>query len=375
MASIRGVLIAGAGIGGLTLATGLTRRGIEAEIVEISDDLTVQGVGIALQGPTLRALNVIGVIDDCVAAGFGITELVVGDIDCNVTDRVPMPRLLGDAYPAVLGIMRPDFQYILLRSAREAGVSIRTGVSIDSIDQDERGVDVVLSDGTTGRWDLVVGADGIGSAIRTSVFGSDLVPAATGQMVWRATLDRPPEVDNLMMFYGPRNKAGFNPVSESEMYVFLVQNPPHPERIAAVDLPSVIRGQLGDFGGIMGEARDRIEDPDKILYRPVEVVFAPEPWYRGRVVLIGDAAHATTPHLASGAGMAIEDAIVLSEEVAMRESLRDALESFMRRRYERSRMVYENSIKLGEWEMNPSDPDADPVGLSRTSIGLLAQPL
>ena len=91
--------------------------------------------------------------------------------------------------------------------------------------------------------------------------------------------------------------------------------------------------------------------------------------------LIGDAAHATTPHLASGAGMAIEDAIVLSEEVATRDDLGEALEGFMRRRYERSRMVYENSIKLGEWEMNPADPEANPVELSRTSIGLLAQPL
>ena len=137
----------------------------------------------------------------------------------------------------------------------------------------------------------------------------------------------------------------------------------------------MLRSQLSDFGGIMGEARDRIEDPAKILYRPVEVVLAPAPWFRGRVVLIGDAAHATTPHLASGAGMAIEDAIVLSEEVATRDDPGNALEGFMRRRYERSLMVYENSIKLGEWEMNPADPDADPVGLSRTSIGLLAQPL
>ncbi len=375
MTGIRRVLIAGAGIGGLTLAAGLMRRGIEAEIVEISNDLTVQGVGIALQGPTLRALNVIGVIDDCVAVGFGITQLVVGDVDCNVTDRVAMPRLLGEAYPAVLGIMRPDFQEILLRSARKAGVSIRAGITIESLDQDEHGVEVVLSDGAAGRWDLVVGADGIASRIRTSIFDSGLVPVATGQAVWRATLDRPPEVDNLMMFYGPRNKAGFNPVSAREMYVFLVQNPPNPARLAAAELPDVLRGQLSDFGGIMGEAREGIEDPAKILYRPVEVVLAPAPWYRGRVVLIGDAAHATTPHLASGAGMAIEDAIVLSEEVATREKPDDALEGFMRRRYDRSRMVYRNSIKLGEWEMNPQDPDADPVGLSRESIGLLAQPL
>lgn len=375
MTDVQNVLIVGAGIGGLTLASALKRRGIDSEIVEISEDRSVQGVGIALQGPTLRALDTIGVIDQCLDVGFGINALVVGDVNCSITDTIPMPHMLGDAYPGVAGIMRPAFQQILADTADEAGVPVRPGMTVSALEQDEDGVDVELSDGSRARYQLVVGADGINSRVREMVFDPNLKPEPTGQAVWRATIDRPPEVDNLMMFYGPRNKAGFNPVSDKEMYVFLVQNPPNRERISKEELPSVLRAQLSDFQGIMGEARDRIEDPEKILYRPVEVLISPAPWYRGRVVLIGDAAHATTPHLASGAGMAIEDAIVLSEELATRDELSDALESFMARRYERSRMVYENSIQLGKWEMDPGDPNADPVGLSRTSIGLLAQPL
>ena len=375
MTDVKRVLIVGGGIGGLTLASSLRRRDIDVEIVELSNDWTVQGLGIALQGPTLRALDTIGVIDRCLAVGWGINALVIGDANCNIKETIPMPRLLGDRYPAVAGIMRPAFQKILIDAARDAEVPIRLGDSVDALTQDDTGVDVRFTGGGTDRYDLVVGADGINSSIRKMVFDAGLNPSRTGQAVWRATTRRPEEVTDLMMFYGPRNKAGFNPVSATEMYIFLVQNTADAPRISLQKLPDALHEQLADFGGLMGRARDAITDPDKIIYRPIEVVFCAAPWYRGRVVLIGDAAHATTPHLASGAGMAIEDAIVLAEELATKEVLEAALEGYMARRYERSKMVCENSVQLGEWEKNPGDPAADPVGLSRKSLGLLAQPL
>jgi 2-polyprenyl-6-methoxyphenol hydroxylase-like FAD-dependent oxidoreductase len=89
-----------------------------------------------------------------------------------------------------------------------------------------------------------------------------------------------------------------------------------------------------------------------VNYRQLEVLLVPAPWHRGRVVLIGDAAHATTPHLASGAGMAIEDGIVLAEEIGARGTLDEALARFMARRFERCRLVIENSVELGRLEMN-----------------------
>lgn len=375
MACVENVLVVGGGVGGLTLASSLSRRGISCEIAEINSDWSVQGIGIALQGPTLRALDTIGVIDRCLAVGWGITALEVGDVNCNVTDAVPMPRLLGEDYPAVMGIMRPAFQKVLADTAATAGVAVRLGTSVDALAQDDTGIDVTFTDGGSRRYDLVVGADGINSRIRAMVFDAALAPTRTGQTVWRATTRRPDEVVNLMMFYGPRNKAGFNPVSQDEMYIFLVQNTTEPARLPQERLVEVFHDELADFGGVMGRARDSITDPGRIICRPIEVVFCPAPWHRGRVVLLGDAAHATTPHLASGAGMAIEDAIVLAEELATRDTPADALDGYMARRYERSKMVYDNSIQLGEWEKTPGDPDADPVGLSRASLAALAQPL
>jgi len=101
----------------------------------------------------------------------------------------------------------------------------------------------------------------------------------------------------------------------------------------------------------------------------------PRPWYRGRVVLVGDAAHSMTPHLASGAGMAIEDGIVLSEELAGGDAVEAALERFMERRWDRCRIVVENSMQISEWERAPEGAGGDAVALTGESMALLAQPI
>ena len=111
----------------------------------------------------------------------------------------------------------------------------------------------------------------------------------------------------------------------------------------------------------MAEAREQITDDDAVVYRPVENVVVPAPWHRGRVVLIGDAAHATTPHCGQGAAQAIEDGIVLAAELRAQATIADALDAFMDRRYERCRMIVEGSEAVGRWEQDnslPIDPDA-----------------
>jgi 2-polyprenyl-6-methoxyphenol hydroxylase-like FAD-dependent oxidoreductase len=135
-----------------------------------------------------------------------------------------------------------------------------------------------------------------------------------------------------------------------------------------------MREQLADFGGIIASARDQITDPNEIVYRPITSGLLPAPWYRGRAIAIGDAAHTTTPHMAAGAGIAIEDSIVLAELLQSARSVRGALESFMTRRFERCRLVVENSFMLGEWEKVPNMAGADPVGVLDRSLKAMAQP-
>ena len=101
----------------------------------------------------------------------------------------------------------------------------------------------------------------------------------------------------------------------------------------------------------------------------------PAPWYRGRILLIGDAAHATTPHIAYGAGMAIEDSVVLADELRRNGTVEAALEAFMRRRFDRCRLVVETSWQLSEWEVDPPEDPGLHHQLVGRALGALAQPL
>jgi 2-polyprenyl-6-methoxyphenol hydroxylase-like FAD-dependent oxidoreductase len=373
MAAIGNVLIVGGGIAGMTLAIALERSGLRAEIVELNRDWSVLGVGISLQGPALRALRMVGVLDACISQGFGYSHFKACNAAGEVTGTVQLPRLNGPDYPGAIGIMRQAVHSVLQAAVASARVPVRLGTTIASLDQQHDRVVVRFADGTQGSYDLVVGADGANSKVRNLVFGN-AGPQYTGQAVWRATVRRPPEVQGRYSFFGPRNKAGFNPVSDTEMYVYLVQNLPDFVRLADDRLPEVMREQLTDFGGLVAAARDEIVDPRHIVYRSITSYLLPAPWHRNRVALIGDAAHTATPHMAAGAGLAIEDSVVLAQLLQSESSLPVALETFVTRRYARCRMVVENSFRLGAWEKNPGAPDADPVGVLDASLKALAQP-
>jgi 2-polyprenyl-6-methoxyphenol hydroxylase-like FAD-dependent oxidoreductase len=137
----------------------------------------------------------------------------------------------------------------------------------------------------------------------------------------------------------------------------------------------MMRGLLAEFGGALGVARDEIETPDQIICRPVFSSIMPPPWHRGRVIVLGDAAHMTTPQLASGASIAIEDSVVLARLLAGDTPIAMALDDFAARRYERCRMIVQNSEQLGEWEKNRGSPDDDTVGVVARSYQALAQPV
>jgi 2-polyprenyl-6-methoxyphenol hydroxylase-like FAD-dependent oxidoreductase len=376
----RRVLIVGGGVGGATLAVALAQRGIEVEIAEIQNDWRPVGVGLTLLGPALRALATLGLIDPAVAAGSGVSRFAIGDAQSRITHVSDLPRLNGPRYPAAIQIARSAFHGILAAEVRRRGVRVRTGVTVTTLNDGADGVTAELTDGSSASYDVVVGADGVHSRVRELVIGTQPAPRFTGQAVWRAMVPRPertpPEYEQgtLYMFYGSHNKAGMLPVSPGEMYVFLVQNTPEWVRPAEVALPALMREQLTEYSGLLGDLRDSITRPEQVVYRSLEVLLLAPPWHRGRVVMIGDAVHTTTPHLAHGGGLAIEDAVVLAEQLATGPSAPDALAGFSERRWERCRMVVENSGQLGDWEKHPT-PDADPAGLTNASWASLADPI
>lgn len=374
MNTVNKVLVVGGGIGGLCAAIALRRKGIEVDLVEIKTQWTVYGVGIIQQSNVVREMAKLGVLEGYLSVGYAFEDVTINTTAGEQLARIPGQRLAGPEYPANVGISRLALHQVLSETTMTLGASIRLGLSVETLEQVGEGIDVLFTDDSRGHYDLVVGADGLYSQMRGLLFGEQYLPRFTGQSVWRYNFPRAAGIDHLATFQGPAGNAGLVPLGHDQMYLFMTSHEPANPRMEAATLATQMRQRLSGFTGIIGELREQITDSDRVVYKPLEVVFVNQPWYRGRVVLIGDAVHATTPHLGQGAGMAIEDAVVLGEELVAGGSIEQQLERFMARRYERCKFISESSVLAGEREM-AHDRSFDRIGLVKRMLDVTAEPI
>ncbi|QCP49636.1 FAD-binding protein [Trinickia violacea] len=369
------VLVIGGGFSGMATAIQCAKLGLTVDLVEIDQGWRSYGAGISIGGPTLRALATIGVLDAFLARGYGGDGVNLFTAGGQPIGTLPTPRVAGDDVPGGGAIMRPVLADILAKATRAAGVRVRLGCTFSQIEQRDGQVHVAFTDGTQGSYDLVVGADGLYSKVRDTVFPDVPKPRYTGQGVWRAVVPRPAEIVCATMWLGQKVKAGVNPVSQEEMYIFVTEDRPTNEYIDPAEWPRMLADLLAPFGApLIQSIRAQIGAESRVNYRPLESLLLPQPWFSGRVVLVGDAVHATTPHMAAGAGIGIEDAIVLAEELGRGATLETALQAFQARRWERCRMVVENSGRLGEIEIAGGDKE-EHKRIMRETLMSLAQPI
>lgn len=379
MSSIKKVLIVGGGIGGLSLGIALRRGGIDAEIVELQPEFNVYGVGIIQMSVALRALDAIGVADETMRRGapYGMVKMCA-PTGFQFAETGPPP--LG-RFPVHNGISRKILHDVLYEAAIENGVVFRMGLTVSEIENTDFGASVTFTDGSTGQYDLVVGADGVNSKVRSLVFG-DYQAKYVGSSVWRYAFKRHPNLDTGYMFFGKKAKLGLIPMTADSMYLFAVtaegaDNPKIPEN----EMVPRLKAYLQEFPAQMvQDIIEEIDDPKKIIYRPLETLFITEPWYKNRVVILGDAAHATIPQLGSGAALAIEDAVVLAELLQTEESPAQQLEKYMQRRFERCKVVVDVSNTLAEWERlewagQPLPEGANMGALMGKTLGALTAPI
>ncbi|MEO6339686.1 MAG: FAD-dependent oxidoreductase [Caulobacteraceae bacterium] len=342
---INNVLVVGGGIAGMTAAISLRRIGLAVDLVDLDPQWRVYGAGISITGMSLRAFDHLGVLEEIRRRGYIGSAVRTRKFTGEFIAITNLPEESG-------GILRPVLHDILASVVRKEGVSVELGVTVTSLSQTPDHVDVTFSNGRTGRYDLVIGADGIYSSIRSMIFPEAAGPRFTGQGCWRVVAPRPADMDRGESYLDGPVKIGLNPVSKDEMYMFLLEHIPDNPRYTDEELVQQLHTLMAPFGGLVPDVRDSIREPSQINYRPLEWLFLPAPWYQGRVVLIGDAAHATTPHLASGAGLAAEDGLVLAEEMARHDGVAEALAAFMERRFERARLIVESSVRIGEIQMS-----------------------
>ena len=341
-------------------------------VAERSDGNSVEGVGISQQANVVRALASVGLRDEYLAAGYAYEAVEIYAPDGALVARIPS-RSLIEGYPASLGIPRPALQKVLAAAAIDAGAHISHRTSVLEMSQFDEHVEVVLTEGTKDRYDAVIGADGIYSQMRGMLFPRAAPPQFTGQAVWRYNLPRPAGFEALQVYNGPTG-VGLVPMSDRQIYIYATTPEPDNPSYPIEGLAARMRERLARCSPKIREVAEQVVDDKAVVYRPLEIVFLDGPWHKGRVALLGDAVHATTPHLGQGGGMAIEDAVVIAEELERHASPQEAFAAYQERRFERCRYVVERSLEICRGQLGQG-PLVDNARAGQEMNALLAQPI
>lgn len=366
MSAVNRVAIAGAGVVGLATAIQLAKAGVAVDVFESKPELSTIGSGISLQGNALRVLDALGAWEDIRAAGYpfdGLNLRAPGP-GAPVVAQLPDVKTGGPDYPAAMGMPRPELTRILLEHARRAGATIHFGTKVTSLDASAGDSVAVSVDGeSTGAYDLVVGADGVHSLVR-SLVGIDVVPEPTGMGIWRAFVSRPAEVERSELYYGgPVYIAGYTPTGENTMYAFLVEAAQDRAGVSDADATRIMLEESRAYDGPWNDIRADLVAGAHANYTWFTRHLVEGPWNRGRIVIVGDAAHSCPPTIAQGAAQGLEDAFVLTELLLAADRVDDALwEEFHARRLPRVQAVVEASVQLGQWQLD-GNRDADAGGL------------
>ena len=373
------VLVVGGGITGSVLSLALAQRGVQVDLVEISPVWHGVGHGITVQGNALRAFEKIGVLDEVLSRGVPFNQMRLLKADGSLIVEAPTPHTGGPRLPSTLGALRSDIQTVLCERIYAAGVNVRLGLSVTSLAQDAHRAYVEFSDSTTGTYDLVVGADGIRSTMR-DLLGITSGPQPSGMSIWRVVADRPAEMDCAEVYYGgPRYKAGYSPISKDKCYAYILDEDGTPEDFGGGNADGakpawqLMYERSEGYGGTWGKIRQTIGPDSHVSHTRIEWLLVENPWFRGRAIVIGDAAHACPPLIAQGAAMCAEDAVVLAELVTGQAPLVQTLPAFVARRWPRVEIVVRNSLKLVSWERNlEPHTDQDVADLMGGTLAFLA---
>jgi 2-polyprenyl-6-methoxyphenol hydroxylase-like FAD-dependent oxidoreductase len=349
MAKLERILIVGGGIAGLTVAVALRQRGFDPELVERETAWRAVGAGIAMQPNATRVLRTLGVGTAFERAGAKLRRFVFCSRVGETLSAIDLEELWGDVGPFI-GVKRVKLQAALLSTV--GGIRCRLGASVSSLKQADRRVTVGFNDSAAGEYDLVIGADGIASTVRLLAI-SAASPSYAGQMVWRGLAPiRPQGLAEVQFWLGDGCFFGLYPVGDRCTYFFGYVTEPRRHYDPPNGCLARLRDRFATFGAPVLEYLASLEDDEQIHCSAVEELHLPE-WRCGRVLLIGDAAHASSPMMGQGGCMAIEDAFVLAELLSSSQNVEDALDAYVRRRRPRVDWVQRESGAVGQSVLLP----------------------
>ena len=351
-------MVVGGGIGGLAAAVALRRVGVEASVFERAGELGEVGAGLGLYPNAMKALRKLGLYDAVLEQGQplhpgGQVRSWRGEVLVEVSAAV-MEERFGDV---TVGIHRASLHRLLLEALGEAGGEVRLGAAFSGFEQDERGVVARFADGGEERGDLLVGADGLRSAVRERILG-DGPPRYAGYSAWRGLVD--PANGYL------KGKAGFEALGcgsrfgmvalgGGAAYWFATKNAPRPEGAEPTQHRAELLSRFGGWHEPVPSVIRATEEAD-LHFDGLYHRGPAARWGTGRVTLLGDAAHPMTPDLGQGAAQALEDAVVLARSLQTEGDPKAALRLYEDRRLDRTAYVTRQSLRLGRFAQlqNPS---------------------
>ncbi|MBL7852611.1 MAG: FAD-dependent monooxygenase [Cyclobacteriaceae bacterium] len=338
--------ILGGGIGGLSLAIALQKKGLQVTVYESAPVYKPLGAGLGLAANAVKAYQEIGISDRVVEAGKKLKHAFGKEPDGKIISQTDI-EAMTDRFGVLnsFTIHRADLHEVLFGLLNPG--TVINGKSAVGVSQDSEGVSVSFSDGTSAKADYLIAADGVHSVVRQSLLPGS-APRYAGYTCWRAVTDGLPEgmnPDEMSETWGRGRRFGVVPLTGNRVYWFATLNAPPNDPAMRAARRNELRQFFDGFHFPIPQLLDMTRD-DQIIWNDIIDLKPINRFAFGRMVLIGDAAHATTPNLGQGACMAIEDAATLANaledyepEIAFRK-----FESF---RIRRTTQIVNQSWNLG----------------------------
>lgn len=347
------ILIIGGGIAGLTTALALQRRNIDFMVFEAVPEIKAVGAGISLAGNAMRALKKLGVNAEVKRKGHLISSMIIEDDKGKRISKMDAEKLSREHGLDNVAIHRADLHQVLLTSIDTN--RIVTGKQAIDFSEEPGGITIFFDDGSKERGSAAIIADGIHSGIRKKLLPG-VSPRYSGYTCWRGVVENRWNIlHHAVEAWGPKGRFGYVPIGNNKVYWFACKNAPIKDEMMSLFRISDLVDNFKSYSHPIPEMLKETSDADLIWSDIVDL--KPISQYAfNRILLLGDAAHATTPNLGQGACMAMEDALLLAEVTEKHsENIVNAFKSFEQKRVPRAHYIVNTSFRLGklsQWE-NP----------------------
>ncbi|MCB0711965.1 MAG: FAD-dependent monooxygenase [Ignavibacteriae bacterium] len=339
------VTILGGGIAGLTTAIALNNLGIETVVFEAAHQIKGVGAGLGLGANAIMGFERLGIRDEVIARGRVLPSFAILDQEgkpITVTDTAQVSAKYGvDNFT----IHRAELHQLLLSKLDPK--TVHTGKRGVQVEQSQDSVEVTFDDGSTVATNFLIVADGVHSAIRQKLL-PNTAPRYAGYTCWRSVIDKGDlNLSSSSETWGSKGRFGIVPLAKDKVYWFACINAPRNSEHFRNYRRNDLLNNFGDYHEPIPSILKKTKDEELLWNDIIDV--EPLPNYAfGRVLLIGDAAHATTPNMGQGACQAIEDAVVLANELEANRDVLQAFSNFEKRRLKRTHYITNTSWKLGK---------------------------